>query len=245
MKDCWLKNFLAADWRIATQRMVHGLCYELDSTLALPSVSLTLYFDEGSYVLCIVRTNGNKSSNASFVTPASWSTYGGKDIPPLPPPVDFAAAYNAIVVLLGNLASPLAVPASPAAVPFTEQVQQQVLEWRRRRPMQPPPQTQQAQLTQLMQPIQQQSMQQQPMQPFQQQSMQPMQPFQQQSMQLQQQSLPQGVDELLSITIPMNFPQFGNELMVQSPTTGVFHRVVPPAGSLPGSQLLVAIVVTR
>eukprot|EP01031_Cornospumella_fuschlensis_P027188 gene27188-32851_t len=47
--------------------------------------------------------------------------------------------------------------------------------------------------------------------------------------------------ETLSITIPTGYPQHGGELQVVSPTTGLLYRFQPPAGALPGSQILVVI----
>jgi len=47
--------------------------------------------------------------------------------------------------------------------------------------------------------------------------------------------------EVLSVTIPATYPQCGNEMMITSPSTGEQVKFFVPAGSQPGSQVLLVL----
>lgn len=47
--------------------------------------------------------------------------------------------------------------------------------------------------------------------------------------------------EVLSVTIPVTYPQCGSEMMITSPSTGEQVKFFVPAGSQPGSQILLVL----
>ena len=49
----------------------------------------------------------------------------------------------------------------------------------------------------------------------------------------------QQQQEIVSVTVPANFPNCAHEVMLSSPTTGQMFRFTIPLGSQPGSQLLI------
>lgn len=48
-------------------------------------------------------------------------------------------------------------------------------------------------------------------------------------------------NEMVSVTVPANYPHCGSELMTASPSSGKLFKFTIPPGSLPGSQLLISI----